>query len=350
MKIERLSLTDAAAMAAWDVFIEKHPQASPSHLSCWLSAVQETYGFEPLLYIAKNDDGFIDGVFPLFKIHSHFTGKRIVSLPFSDYGGPLCNHDGAQQELLAYVKNEHASDVRYLEIRGNLGNGSGYLLQNYYKQHVLDLKQGIDAIHNLVDKKTILYSVRKAEKSGVQIKFENNSTGLDAFYHLNNLTRRKHGVPCQPRVFFENLFSKVLNTGHGFILTAYHENRIIAASVFLTIAKQIQYKYNASDPMLLKKYSPNHLLTWHVINWGIQNGFESLDFGRTSPDNAGLIRYKNLWGMKDIDLPYYYFPKVQGAVSIKESDWGYRVMTNIWRHMPLGIMEKVSPYLFKHLG
>ncbi len=350
MKIEKLSLSNKAAMSLWDAFIEQHPAASPSHLSCWLYAIQETYRFEPLLYIVKNEAGFLEGVFPLFKLKSRLIGNRIVSLPFSDYGGPLCTTTVAQQELIEHVKNEHAEDVRYIEIRSNLGSGNDFLLHNYYKRHVLNLVKGIDAVHNALDKKTIQYSIRKAEKAGVQIKFENNGKGLDAFYRLNNLTRRKHGVPCQPKVFFDNLFSRVIVEGHGFILTAYHENEIIAASVFLTIAKQIHYKYNASDPDSLKKFHPNHLLTWHVITWGIQNGYEALDFGRTSPDNTGLIRYKNMWGMVDTELPYYYFPRVKGAVSVKESDFGYKVMTRIWRHMPLGIMESISPILFKHLG
>jgi lipid II:glycine glycyltransferase (peptidoglycan interpeptide bridge formation enzyme) len=137
---------------------------------------------------------------------------------------------------------------------------------------------------------------------------------------------------------------------HGFILAAFHDSTIIAASIFLTVGKKIHYKYNASDPDLLKKLSPNHLLTWDVIQWGVDHGYASLDFGRSSPDNVGLIRYKNMWGMEDNELPYYYYPRVKGAVSKKESGLGYRLMTSMWRHVPLPVMEMMSPVLYKHLG
>jgi hypothetical protein len=350
MKFKTIDLSDEQAMKTWDGFVVSHPLATPSHLSCWLAAIYKTYSFEPLLYVATNDEGGIAGIFPLFKIKSAFTGSRAVSLPFSDYGGPLCTSAETEAEMVRFVKHEHQHKVNYLEIRGTLQNSDGFVPYSYYKRHVLDLQKGLPEIQKSIDKKTIMYSVRKAEKAGVSIRQENTPFGLNEFYRLNNLTRRKHGVPCQPRAFFENLFSCIIGGNKGMILLALHDSDVIAASLFLTVAKKIHYKYNASDPVLLKKYSPNHLLTWHIISWGVEHGFESLDFGRTSPDNEGLIRYKNMWGMTDGDLPYYYYPRVKGAVSTKESGLRYRCMTALWRHLPLGIMEKLSTVLFRHLG
>ena len=349
MGIKSISLSDEQATASWDAYVEAHPFSTPGHLTCWLKAIYKTYFFEPLLYVAQNDAGQINGVFPLFKITSIITGTRVVSLPFSDYGGPLCDALETEAEMMRFVKNEHHR-VRYFEIRGTLQNSDGFLPYCYYKRHVLDLQQGLPSLQKSIDKKTILYSVRKAEKAGVSIKQENTRFGLNEFYRLNNLTRRKHGVPCQPRVFFENLFSCMINGVHGLILCALHDSDVIAASLFLMVAKKIHYKYSASDPLLLKKYSPNHLLTWHAINWGVEHGYQSLDFGRTSPDNEGLIRYKNMWGMKDLELPYYYYPRVKGAVSTKESRLDFRVMTTLWRHLPLAMTETMSSVLFKQLA
>ena len=268
MKFERVSLSDAATKKAWDDFAESHPRATPCHLSCWLDAISTTYSFEPFLFAARNEEGAFAGIFPLFRIRSPFTGTRMVSLPFSDYGGPLGIDPTVETGMLMHVRQEYQHDLKYLEIRGPLQDPADFLPYSYYKRHVLDLRPGLAAIQKNIDKKTILYSVRKAEKAGVSIRQENTQAGLDAFCHLNNLTRRKHGVPGQPRAFFDNLFSCIVAPGRGFILAAVHESEIIAASFFLTMAKQIHYKYNASDPALLRKFSPNHLLTWEVISWG----------------------------------------------------------------------------------
>jgi CelD/BcsL family acetyltransferase involved in cellulose biosynthesis len=350
MKFETIALSDAAATKAWDDYVEAHPLATPLHLSSWLSAIEATYSFEPLLYVAKGEDGATLGVFPLFKIRGVLAGIRIVSLPFSDYGGPLCNNAAAEEELVRHVRDACRKELRYLEIRGGLQSPGNLLSYHYYKRHVMNLEPGLSAIQSKIDKKTIQYCIRKAEKAGVTIRQDNTGKGLDAFFRLNSLTRRKHGVPSQPRAFFENLFSRIVSGNTGFILVAEHESAIVAASLFLTMGRQIHYKYNASDPAVLKKLSPNHLLTWHVITWGVEHGYAALDFGRTSPDNEGLIRYKNMWGMEDKDLPYYYYPRVNGAVSTKESGLGYRVMTSMWRHLPLHVMESLSSVLYKHFG
>jgi hypothetical protein len=350
MNIETISLSDKPALSSWDAYAGSHPHSTPSHLSFWLNAICTTYSFAPLLYVAKNDAGEIVGVFPLFKIVSHLTGTRVVSIPFSDYGGPLGNDPGVEAEMIRHMQAENRNKTKYLEIRGALRQPDGFLPYPYYKRHVLDLQQGMALIQKGMDKKTIMYSIRKAEKAGVSTRHENTLLGLDAFCHLNNLTRKKHGVPCQPRAFFENLFKNMVSGGHGFILVAVHGADVCAASWFLTIANRIHYKYSASDPLLLKKYSPNHLLTWHAITWGSEHGYSSLDFGRTSPDNEGLIRYKNMWGMKDLELPYYYYPHVKGAASTKESGLSYRIMTLLWRHMPLPVMESISSVLYKQLG
>ena len=104
MRLERVSLTDAAAMGAWDRFVEAHAHATPCHLSCWLGAIHSAYSYEPLLYFVRNGVGELCGIFPLFRISSRFTGKRIVSLPFSDYGGPLLSDATDEAEVVDFVR------------------------------------------------------------------------------------------------------------------------------------------------------------------------------------------------------------------------------------------------------
>ncbi len=350
MKIEEISISDPAATEEWDRYVESHALATPCHLSMWLNAIRKTYGFDPLLFVARDERHSPLGIFPLFRIRGAFAGIRIVSLPFSDYGGPLCDSTSVEEEFIKHIRDACPDGIRYLEIRGGLKAPGDLLPYSYYKRHVMNLSEGIAALQRKIDRKTIQYCIRRSEKAGVTVRRDNSRAGLDAFYHLNNLTRRKHGVPSQPRAFFENLFAGILAKNAGFIMVAEHESSVVAASFFLTVGKQIHYKYNASDPAQIKRLSPNHLLTWRVITWGIEQGYTALDFGRTSPDNEGLIRYKNMWGMEDRELPYFYYPRVKGAASTKESGLGYRLATSMWRRLPLPLMEVSSSILYKHLG
>jgi len=346
--MQTFSLYNESQMKQWDEFVESHPDGTPYHLSCWLRTIHETYSFKPLLYVVKKDDGSIFGILPFFLVKSWVTGRRLVSLPFSDYGGPLFLDKGEEAQLLKNIIHEHGKSVKYIEIRSKLTEGSDFIAYNYYKRHVLYLDISLSVLRKNIDKRTIQYSIRKAEKKGIEIKKENSPMGMNAFYRLNMLTRKKHGVPCQPRKFFEKLLENVISKGHGFILLAFYDSKAVASSLFLMCNNTIHYKYNASDPDYMKKISPNHSLTYQAIREGCERGFTGFDFGRTSRDNLGLMRYKNMWGSKVFDIPHYYYPQIKGASSTEESSGLYRGMTHSWRLLPSPIIEKIGPLIYKH--
>lgn len=346
--ITKCFLNDESEAEQWDAFVESHPEGSPYHLSCWLRTIQKTYSFKPLMYVLKNGNGKISGIFPCFFIRSLFTGSRVVSLPFSDQCGPLFNDHHQEKDALAEIVEEHGNQVSYIEIRSPLSEESGFACHNYYKRHILQLSPDPSEVRKGINKRTIQYSIRKAKKVGVEIKEENNQFGIEEFYRLNMLTRKKHGVPSQPMKFFRNLFEYMVSKGYAFILLAFYDSKVIAASLFFKFKETLHYKYNASDPQYLSGAKPNHLLTWHAIEQGCLGGHRFLDFGRTSPDNKGLTRYKEMWGARPVDAPYYYYPRITGASATEESGKLYKTMTSIWRKLPEPILERIGPMIYKH--
>jgi hypothetical protein len=346
--LEKISLNDDSAMKQWDDFIEFHPGGSPFHLGCWLRTIQDTYSFKPLLYAFRDGNGKISGAFAFFLIKSLLTGSRMVSVPFSDYCTPLCDDHNQKNELLGKIMEEHKHQVKYIEIRGALTNGCGLVCHDYYKRHVLELSPNPAIVMKKIDKRTIQYCIRKAQKSGVEIKEENTKFGMDEFYRLNKLTRKKHGVPSQPKKFFDNMLRHVISNGHASMKLAFYESRVVAAGLFLKFKDTVYYKYNASDPEYLTKATPNHLLTWTAIEQACVEGYRVFDFGRTAPDNVGLMRYKEMWGAKALDLPYYYYPRVKGATSKEGSGLSYRIYTRVWRSLPDPVVEFIGPKIYKY--
>ena len=76
--------------ARWPEFICRHPNASVFHTRGWLRAIQTTYGYEPIVFTtsAPSAEGLTNAL--LFCIvRSWLTGRRLVSLPFSDHCEPL---------------------------------------------------------------------------------------------------------------------------------------------------------------------------------------------------------------------------------------------------------------------
>jgi hypothetical protein len=348
MVADRYSLDNDSQMGHWDEFVSNHPKGTPYHLSGWLRVIQRTYAFVPHLFVWQWG-GAISGVLPLFSVHGLIGGRRLVSLPFSDYGGPLFLDEKVEAHALEETIADCKRQEKSIEIRGPVPGELGFIPLNYYKSHVLPLSGSFADITNKIDRRTILYSVRKAEKAGLEIREANDAGGMEHFYRLNSLTRRKHGVPAQSKEFFANVLEHVIGRGLGFLLLSHHLTQAVGGSLFLRAGRSLHYKYNASDPDCLGKMTPNHALTYHAIRKGNDEGYVSLDFGRSSPDNAGLMRYKSMWGCECIDCPYSYFPRVRGASSTEENSGIFRAFTGLWRRLPVSVTQALGPRIYRHM-
>jgi hypothetical protein len=101
----------------------------------------------------------------------------------------------------------------------------------------------------------------------------------------------------------------------------------------------------------MRKYSPNHLLTWTAIEDACRKGFYFFDFGRSALTNPGLIRYKEMWGAASSDLPYNYFPPhYRGAGAKTHTGFTYQMITLFWRLIPDSLASRMGPLIYKHLG
>src|SRR5271165_2794633 len=73
----------------WDNLVQNHPRASVFHSSPWLRALSRTYGYEPIAYTTSPAGQDLQNGIVFCRIESWLTGRRLVSLPFSDHCEPL---------------------------------------------------------------------------------------------------------------------------------------------------------------------------------------------------------------------------------------------------------------------
>jgi lipid II:glycine glycyltransferase (peptidoglycan interpeptide bridge formation enzyme) len=150
--------------------------------------------------------------------------------------------------------------------------------------------------------------VTKAQQRGdVEIRSATSEADIaDVFYGLHLDTRRRLGVPVQPRRFFRMLWQRMLEPGFGNALLAYHEGIPIAGAVFLAWKKTVIYKFGASLQHF-QPLRPNHLLLWSAIRDACTRGFTTFDFGRTDLDGNGLREFKLGWGTDEELLTFSTF-------------------------------------------
>src|SRR3954463_2945135 len=90
---------DPAHDRDWDELASSHSGYSVFHSSAWARVLMNTYGHKSF-YIHLSDRRRTAALLPLMEVASPLTGRRGVSLPFSDFCGAL-TFDPASDELLA---------------------------------------------------------------------------------------------------------------------------------------------------------------------------------------------------------------------------------------------------------
>jgi lipid II:glycine glycyltransferase (peptidoglycan interpeptide bridge formation enzyme) len=350
LKIQRI---DPTTDNRWDSFVAEQKQSTIYHSSAWARVIKNTYGYSPHYYVLEDNTGQFRAAIPFYLIRSRLTGNRLVSLPFSDYCWPLGDEKADIDSILDSVKKEiDAGVASYLEIRGWYDNITPPQLnlspRNYHVTYMLDLVPDLEVLNrNFHD--SVRRGIRQAEKRGITVYSTISEKGLDDFYHLNLATRKKLGVLPQPYAFFKNLFHHVISKNLGFIILAESEGKTIAGVVFLTHKDTIYYKFNASDKKHLRK-RPNHLVTWEAIKYAINNNLKHMDFGRCAPEEEGLKTYKLKWAAREVNLPYYYYPKIKGVTTIPEGSFIYRTMQGLSYIAPKFVFKAAGSTLYRHLG
>src|ERR1700733_3920504 len=84
----------------WSGLAASHPSASVFHSVGWLNALQKTYGYEPLVYTNSPEHTPLSNGIIFCRVKSWLTGRRLVSLPFSDHCEPLVDSVEELNELL----------------------------------------------------------------------------------------------------------------------------------------------------------------------------------------------------------------------------------------------------------
>lgn len=344
--VERL---DPVADRRWQDLIDASPAASVFHHPAWLRLLRESYRYGLHALCTVDADGRAVAGLPLAEVRSVLTGRRLVSLPFTDLCGPVHTTGAdshAEGMLLAAVAGERAAVGVDLEIRDAVPDVAGALVVERFLHHQLDLSPGAAALERHRVRSEIRRGAAKGRREGVTVKRSVDRAALQAFFGLHLRTRRRQGMPTQPKGFIlglESLFAQ----GLGFVLTAHVARRPIAAAVFLAFNGRLVYKYGASDERFLA-LRPNNLLFMEAIRWGCEHGMGVLDFGRTDLDHAGLARFKRAWGADERRLSYTYL--ASRLPSEDPPGTARRMLSAAIRRGPLAVTRGVGAVLYRHAG
>ncbi len=338
----------------WSTSIEQQKTACFYYNEAWFDLVTKLYRYTAIPLTTTNAAGKVTGFLPLCSMHSPLTGKRLVSLPFSDHCPLLAEDEDSANNLIDQaIQLAHEQKVRYLELRPGVNEvmpGRSELVEgNLYVRWLISLTANPDAVWRGL-RKPIQHQIKKSQKLGVQVRLAQNREDVAHYYRLHLQNRcKKHGMPTQPQRFFYELWDAFAASGKMQVLLAEYDGNVVAGMILLASGSTVRYAYGASDGDYLH-LAPNNLLLWTAITWGCTQGYQTFDLGRTAHDNEGLMEFKRRWGAIKEPLPYYYYPYMKGLSTTSEQSPKFRLLTACWRKLPLQIAGPLGGQLYKHLG
>jgi hypothetical protein len=340
-----LEIINPLEFESWDNLVIKSKQYSFFHSLAWAKVLFESYKYKPFyLIVRKNNE--LSTLIPFMEVRS-FTGRRGVSLPFSDYCNPIIDGIDPQELLNGVVEFGKKCKWQYLDIHGGEELFPGIDPSTRYYGHLLELEPDPNQIL-LKFRDNTRRNINKAVRSGVTIQMSNSLLSMHQFHHLHCLTRKRHKLPSQPFYFLKKIHENIISKNLGCIFTASFQNKIIGASVFFHFGNKVIFKFGASD-MKYQRLRMNNLIMWEAIKWYAGNGYDSLFFGRTNIDQDGLRRFKSGWCTKEYVMKYFKYDLANDSIAISTNKFD-SVIHLVFSKMPILASRVLGSLLYKYFG
>lgn len=310
----------------WCEFASSHPSAGPFHLPAWAALIADCYRFEAFALTVRDTDGEILAGVPVVAVRSPIGRVRWVSLPYSDSCPLLSRPDVAVDDVVAAL-GEHvrASGARELEVRADLPAADGLHPVEVGYNYLLDLPSDPACLHPGDGHRR---NRNRAVRQGIRVTRGSAAEDVAAFYRLHTLTRRRQGMPVQPRRFFDLIWDHLVARGHGFVATARLDGEVVAACLCLAHNGTLTVKYRASDPAR-RDTGAGFLVDWEIMSAACADGYHTLDLGRTDFGAEGQRRYKTGWGAVERPLVYTHLSDhAPAATHLRGGDLSRSIIRN----------------------
>ena len=330
----------------WDELVGKSPGCSFFHTTAWIRVLSESYHYIPACFVSDKENNLV--LIPMMDVKSAITGRRGVSLPFTDYCEPVISGSINFQDVLdRIIQYGKRVNWEFIELRGGEKFLPDALSSSLFFGHRLDISREDNEIYSCF-KDTFKRNIKKAYASGVSVQFSDTREAVGEFYRLNCMTRKRHGLPPQPYRLFRQVYEHIISKDRGVVALASHDNRFIAGAVFFHLGDEAIYKYGASDKKC-QNLRPNNLVMWEAVRWYRERGCKSLSLGRTEIENKGLRQFKLALGAEEYTIKYYRYDLKSGSF-VAEPEKVSAFQTRILSKLPVFILKIIGKVYYRHVG
>lgn len=326
----------------WNHFVTVTPNSTHMHLAEWATVIERTFGHRTKHFVASSPDGEVCGILPLTYVKSAIFGRKIVSVPFLNYGGPIGSTDAIEALVKAAKVDAKASGYGKMELRSRSELPIALKPQIEKVTVILPLPGTYSELLKSFDSK-LRNQIRRASKEGAVDCFGLDQ--LDGFYDVFSRNMRDLGTPVMPKQFFEEIVGAFSNS--VWIATVRLDGTAIAGAIGFRWRDEFEITW-ASSLASYKRISPNMQMYSALMSRCIDEGVSSFNFGRTTP-GSGPHRFKLQWGGGEVPLNWYYPLDEAAPQRMRKEQTHFRYASKVWSTLPLSVANVLGPLIVRGL-
>lgn len=292
----------------WRHFVESQPTSNVFHAPEMFQVFAQAKGHRPTLWAATDNSGQVLALLlpvqiTLRKGFLHRLTTRAVV-----YGSVLYDPSPVAEKALATLLRAYAQEVDhevlFTELR-NLSNLSavqpvfndcGFVYEDHLN-YLIDLDHPVEKVVQGIGARTRKHIRRGLKKQQVVIEEITGRSQIGVCYDLLRKSYTAARVPLADQSLFEAAFDVLHSQSMVKFWLARVGDAYVATSVEL-LYKGVMYGWYGGVDRSYAGYTPGELLTWHVLKWGVENGYRLYDFGGAGrPDvEYGVRDFKAKFG------------------------------------------------------
>jgi FemAB-related protein (PEP-CTERM system-associated) len=171
---------------------------------------------------------------------------------------------------------------------------------------------------------------------------------VNRFFNLYSDNVHRHGTPALPKRYFEALKQEF--GADCEILTVSDASGRPVSSVLTFYFRDEVLPYYAGDDEAARDLAANDFKYWELMRRSCESGRKVFDYGR-SKKGTGSFAFKKNWGFEPTPLYYEYCLYRGDAIPQNNpANPKYRAFIALWRRLPIGMANRLGPFIVRNLG
>jgi FemAB-related protein (PEP-CTERM system-associated) len=330
----------------WQEWVTSNPLATFYHRIEWKDVIEASFKHKTF-YLLAMEKGQIEGVLPLVRIHSMLFGKIFCSMPFLNFGGICAKSPEAYQCLIDACQElltNNKSD--YVEFRHLHPSPIKLKRKGHKVSMTIELDPDPDVLWNNFKSKHRT-NIRRAQKNGLEI-VRGGGENLEEFYKIICIGWRDLGTPIYKIEFFKNILNAFDNSVEIYLVK--YQGKTIATAFNGLFRDTVEGMWTFAVREHAKLQT-NYFLYWEMIKDACIRGYKLYHLGR-STNNSGATFFKSKWNAKIHQLYWEYILNEGRCSDLPELNVDnpkYKFAINAWRRLPVGVSQRIGPFLSKSL-